>query len=73
MKPGDVVEALWDDHVLHQGHYGNEGTFRFRTIGYFAREDDGVLCLSMSLTPEGKPYDTLVIDKRTLVSRKKVR
>ena len=73
MKPGDIVEVEWDDHAFHQGEYAAQGVARFRSVGYFVREDVGVFCLAMSLTEHGRPYDTLAIDKRTLVRKRRVR
>lgn len=72
MKPGDVVEAIWDDHVFVFKDYTGEGIMRMRTLGFFVREDDKVLVIALTMA-ENKPNDCQVIDRRMLVSRKKVR
>ena len=72
MKAGDVVEALWDDHVFVFKDYTGEGIMRMRTLGFFVREDEKVLVIALTMSGD-KPNDAQVIDKRMLVSRKKVR
>ena len=72
MKSGDVVEAIWDDHCFVFKDYTGEGIMRMRTCGYFVREDEKVLVIALTWTGE-KPNDCQVIDKRMLLSRKKVR
>ena len=73
MKPGDIVEAIWDDHCFVFKDYTGEGIMRMHTIGYFVKETETELVLALTLAENKRPNDCQVIDKRLLVSRKKVR
>ena len=46
---------------------------RMHTIGYFVKETETELVLALTLAENKRPNDCQVIDKRLLVSRKKVR
>jgi hypothetical protein len=74
VKVGDVVEATWEDHCFVFKDYSGEGVMRMRTLGWFVKEDENVLCIALTLGgKQESPNDVQVIDKRMLISRRKVR
>ena len=71
MKPGDIVQAKWDDHSFTFGD-GRPALSRVRTVGYFVEETDEHIAIALSWL-DGKPNDTQLIDKRMLRKVKKIK
>ena len=72
MKAGDVVELIWDDHAFHFGENNGKGVVRTTSVGYLVRDTESEVAIAISRNVDGFS-DIQVVDKRMLLSRKKVR
>lgn len=78
MTVGDVVEVVWDDHAFYEDDdEARRGIARQRTVGLFVGEDDRVVMVALGETSwadgSTKFSEVQVIDKRMLVSKRRVR
>lgn len=64
MKPGDIVEVIWDDHQFQFGEYAGDGITTLTTVGYFVRSDRDVIAVALSRREDGKFHEVQVIDRR---------
>jgi len=72
LRLGDLVLITWTDHAFYQGPLEEDnGLVSFNSAGYVTRLSGEAIWISMSLdtkTPLVDPYETLVLDKRTITN-----
>ena len=72
LRLGDIVLITWTDHAFYQGALEEDnGLVAFNSVGHISKLSPVAIWISMSLdtkNPLVDPYETLVLDKRTITN-----